>query len=484
MRKFRPILLVIGILLGILSIAMLIPAILDVTQGNPDWSNFALSAFLTAFIGISLFLINQTQGETDHLSIRQAFLLTTLSWVSLAAFAALPFFFSEQNISFTDAFFESMSGLTTTGSTVLVGLDHMPPGILIWRAILQWLGGIGIIVMALAILPMLKIGGMQLFRTESSDRSDKILPKATQISGAIGSVYILFTALCTFALFTAGMSFFDAICHAMTTISTGGFSTHDASVSYFNSTSIEMIITVFMVMSSLPIVLYIQVFRGNPMAVIRDTQVQWFITIGFGALAVVFLWLYLHEGMPALYALRYTLFNVTSVITTTGFASADYATWGSFVVTFIFLLTVMGGCTGSTTGGIKIFRYQVLYETAKVQIRHLIHPHGVFRPTFNGKVLPETITSAVMSFFILFAFCFLVSATLLSFTGLDYITSMSAAATALANVGPGFGDIIGPSGNFATLSDPAKWLLSAAMLIGRLEIFTVLVLCIPYFWRD
>lgn len=482
MRKFRPVLLVIGVLLSILSVTMLIPAITDIINQNDDWSNFLLSSFLTAFVGVSLFLINQ--GDRDNLSIRQAFLLTTMSWLSLVTFAALPFMFSELNMNYTDAFFEAMSALTTTGATVLVGLDDMPPGILIWRAILQWLGGIGIIVMALAILPMLKIGGMQLFRTESSDKSDKILPKATQISSAIGTIYLSFTIICGFALFWAGMSPFDAICHAMTTIATGGFSTHDKSIGYFNSVNIEMIIAIFMLMSSIPYVLYIQLVRGNMMAIWRDTQVQWYIVLGFLALTVVFMWLYFHENMPPLIALRYATFNITSIITTSGFVSADYSTWGSFVVTLIFLLTVMGGCTGSTTGGIKIFRYQILYETAKVQIRHLIQPHGVFRPVFNGKTVSEIVTSAVMSFFILFAFCFLVVATLLSFTGLDYITSMSAAASTLANVGPGLGEVIGPSGNYASLPDSAKWLLAGAMLIGRLEIFTVLVLCVPYFWRD
>ena len=482
MLNLRPILFVIGILLAILSAAMVIPAIVDAVLKNPDWGGFALSAFLTAFVGVSLILINL--GYQGDISIRQAFFLTTFSWVTVCAFGALPFVFSAVKLSYTDAFFETMSGLTTTGSTVMSGLDHLAPGILLWRSILHGLGGVGIIVMALAILPMLKIGGMQLFRTESSDKSDKILPRATQIAGAIIGIYFLLLFACTTLLWMAGMSLFDAICHALGTISTGGFSTHDASLGYFRSPTIEVIITIFMVLSSIPFLLYIYVLRGNPMALIRDTQVQWFIAIGFFSIATISAWQFFINHVPLYDALRHTIFSVTSIITTTGFVTVDYSTWGNFVITFIFMLTVVGGCTGSTTGGIKIFRYQILYETAKTQIRHLIQPHGVFRPLFNHKVVPEPVTSSVMSFFILFAFCFLAFTVLLSMTGLDYLTSMSATATALGNVGPGLGNIVGPVGNFSTLPDTAKWLLSAAMLIGRLEVFTVLVLFTPYFWRS
>lgn len=482
MFNFRPIFLVNGILLLVLSMAMIVPTLVDYLADNPDWLSFFISSFLTAFIGVLLIFTNQGKGSS--LNVRQAFILTASSWTVLAAFAALPFLFSNLDISYTDAFFESMSGLTTTGATVFIGLDQMPPGILIWRSILQWLGGIGIIVVAIAILPMLRIGGMQLFRTESSDKSDKIMPRAAQISFAIASVYFLLTSICAILLWLAGMSEFDAIAHAMTTIATSGFSTHDASIAYFDSAKIEAIITVFMIASGIPFVLYIQALRGHARSIFYDTQVRWFLFIILISIVAITGWLHFHENYELAEAIRYSTFNITSVITTTGFSSDDYSAWGGFAVTTIFLLSVVGGCTGSTTGGIKIFRYQILYQTAQAQINHLIHPHAIFKPRFNKKPVSENITNSVMSFFILFALCFLILAVCLSFSGLDYISSMSASAATLSNLGPALGPILGPSGNYASIPDTTKWLLSFAMLMGRLEIFTILVLFAPRFWRD
>ncbi len=482
MLNFRPILYVNGILLAILSLVMLVPAGVDVYLNNPDWKTFSTSAFVTAFFGITMILTNQ--GQVQSLNLRQAFVLTTTSWIVLGIFASLPFMFSDLQASFTDSFFESMSGLTTTGSTVMVGLDNFPPGILLWRALLQALGGIGIIVVAIAILPLLRIGGMQLFRTESSDKSDKALPRARQVATSMMGIYVFLIFLCFVLLWMSGLSAFDAICHALTSVSTAGFSTHDASVGYFNSVQVEMIIAFFMLCGALPFVLYVQAIHGRPMAIFRDSQVRWFLTfVAIGILASTY-WAIENLNIDSLTALRYSTFSVISIITTSGFVSTDYSLWGSFAVTFFFLLMVVGGCTGSTTGGIKIFRYQILYQVAKAQIQHLIHPHGVFRPRFNNKPVTESASNSVLGFFILFAMCFQVVAVLLSFTGLDYITSMSAAATALANVGPGLGSTIGPSGTFASVPDAAKWILSFAMLIGRLELFTVLILFSPQFWKE
>lgn len=483
MLNTRPILLVTGSLLTTLSIAMVFPAVVDAFTDNADWRAFAISAFFTSFIGITLILTNQSD-EQKGFTLKQAFIITTTAWVVIAMFAALPFMFANLGMSYTDAFFEAMSGLTTTGATVMVGLDNMPPGILLWRSILQWLGGIGIIVMAMAILPVLKIGGMQLFRTESSDKSEKVLPRVTQISSAITGIYLFLTIICAIALWIVGMGAFDAICHAMTTISTGGFSSHDASIGHFNNLAIEAVIMFFMIMGGIPFVLYIQAMRGKPWVLFRDTQVKWFLYLLVIAITALSSWLAYNKGINWKESLMETAFNIVSIVTTTGYATRDYNQWGSFAVTVMFLLSVVGGCTGSTSGGIKIFRYQVLYETAKAQLNQLIQPHGVFRPLFNGKPISETAMSSVMSFFILFAFCFSVLAVLLSFTGLDYITSMSGAATVMANVGPGLGDIIGPSGNYSSLPDSAKWLLATGMLVGRLEIFTVLILFSPYFWRN
>lgn len=482
MIDFRPLLLVIGMLLTIVAIAMMLPAIADIMAGSSDWISFFISSFLTAFLGISLVLTNH--GHTGNLNLRQAFILTSASWLIVVAFSALPFVFTESGLSYTDAFFEAMSGITTTGSTVMVGLDYMPPGILLWRSLLHWMGGIGIIVVALAILPMLQIGGMQLFKTESSDKSDKILPRTAQLSIAISSVYILLTVICATSLWLAGMGEFDAINHAMATVSTGGFSTHDKSIEYYKNPKIEYVTTIFMIAGALPFVLYIQVIRGNLKALLQDSQIKWFMSILGLSIIAVALWLCFKMDMSFSDAIRYSTFNVTSVMTTTGFSSNDYSLWGGFAVTMIFLISVVGGCTGSTTGGIKIFRYQVLYQTAKAQINHLIQPHAVLRPRFNGKTLSESITGSVMSFIILFAFSFLVLAVFLSACGLDYISSMSAAAASLANVGPGLGPVVGPAGNYAHIPDLAKWMLAFGMLIGRLEIFTVLVLFSANFWKD
>lgn len=482
MVKLGPVFFVTGILLSILALAMLIPAAVDYYMLGQDSVAFLASSFMTLFVGLTLFFSNK-ENQRD-ITIRETFLLTTTSWVIITFFAMIPLLLSHLEISVTDAFFETMSAITTTGSTVLTGLDTMSPGILLWRALLQWLGGVGIVVFAMAILPMLRIGGMQLFRTESSDKSDKVLPRAAQISVAIGGVYILLTLSCMISLYIFGMSAFDAIAHAMATVATGGFSTHDASITYFNNAYLEYTLAIFMALSGVPFVLYVRLLRGNGFHLFRDPQVKWFFSIVLFAIVSIVLWLHYYEIFPWKQAIRFGVFNIISVATTTGFTSIDYSVWGSFAVTAIFLISVMGGCTGSTTGGIKVFRYQVLYQTAKAQVTRLIQPHAVIRERYNKKSVSEVVTSSVMGFFILFAFCFLLLALFLSFCGLDYLSSMSAAAATLANVGPGLGPLVGPSGNFSTIPDVAKWVLAFSMLLGRLEIFTVLVLFSPNFWKD
>jgi trk system potassium uptake protein len=478
----RPILLVIGILLIILAIFMVPPLIADMAVGHPDWQVFLAAGSVTLFAGVSLVLMNRTP-DFGELTGRQTFLLTTLAWIVLAGFAAMPLAFSDLGLGPADALFEAMSGITATGSTVIVDLDHAPPGILLWRSILQWLGGIGIIVMGLAILPILRVGGMQLVRAESSDLSEKILPRAAQIASAIGLIYLGFTLLCAALYWWAGMSTFEAAAHAMTTISTGGFSTADASFAAFQSPRIEWIAVVFMMVGSLPFVLYIQASNGQIKALVRDAQVQWFFGIVTVACLVITLWLVRTDDMPVVLAARHATFATVSVITGTGFASEDYGLWGTFPVALLFFLMCVGGCTGSTTGGIKIFRFTVLNAIARAQIARLIRPHGVVVPTFNGRPVPESAAIAVMAFIFMFALSFSLFAIALSALGLDYLTAMSGALTALANVGPGHGALIGPTGNFASLPDSAKWLLAFAMLIGRLELFTVLVLFTPSFWR-
>ena len=464
-----------------LAVAMCLPAIFDLIIGNPNWQVFLLAAALTLFIGIMLVLM--TRDNVRKISIRQAFVLTTVVWVVIPSFAALPLAFADLQLSYTDAFFEAMSGLTTTGSTVMLGLDSTPPGILLWRALLQWLGGIGIIAMAIVILPLLQVGGMQLFRMESSDTSDKVMPRTTQIVTYISVLYVALTALCAVLYWAGGMSGFDAVTHAMTTIATGGFSTHDASVGYFNSPAIDATATMFMLIGGMPFVLYLQALRGAPLRLIRDSQVRWFLATV--VIAVLSMWFYLEgdlEGQVFKNFFR-VAFNVVSVITGTGYSTEDYSAWGPFAVSVLFFLMFVGGCAGSTTCGIKIFRFQVLYATAKNQMYRLLQPHGVFIPYYNRRPIPETVTESVMGFFFLYALAFAVIAMGLGLLGLDFLTAASGAATAISNVGPGLGPRIGPAGTFATLPDAAKWLLSFGMLLGRLELFTVLVLLLPSFWR-
>jgi len=480
MIELRPIIFVLGILLSILAVAMVIPAIVDIAVGHPDWQVFLVAACVTLFVGVSMVLTTRT--SLRRFSVRQAFLMTNLAWLVVAVFGALPFQFSELELDPVDAFFESMSGVTTTGSTVIVGLDFAPPGILLWRAVLQWLGGIGIIVMAVSILPMLQVGGMQMFRVEAFD-ADKVLPRAAQIAGGIAIVYVFLTGVGTLALWSLGMSGFDAVAHAMTSISTGGFSNYDASISHFDNAGVDWAMSVIMLLGSVPFVLYLRVVRGDLRPVFGDTQVRWFFSIVAISVGLVALWLYHGDFMEPLDALRYSAFNVISVMTGSGFATADYGRWGSFVVAIMFVLMFVGGCAGSTTCGIKIFRLQVLYATAEAQIHRLMQPNGVFFPYYNRKPIPDAVATSVMSFFFLFATCFALLAVALGLTGLDFITAVSGAATAISNVGPGLGETIGPAGNFATLPDSAKLLLCLGMLLGRLELFTVLILLAPGFWR-
>lgn len=483
MLTYRPVLFVIGILLTGLAVIMMIPAVVDMLENNQDWSSFFMSAFLTAFVGVSLMLTNR--GEGFSLNLRQAFVLTASSWVSLVAFGALPFVFCSLKLSYTDAFFEAMSGITTTGASVISGLDKLSHGILLWRILLTGIGGIGIIVFAIAILPMLRIGGMQLFKTESSDKSDKIMPRMTQVSLAITGVYFLLAFTCSVAYWLGGMSLFDSITHAISTISTAGFSNHDKGFGFFESTTIDYTAVLFMTLSGMPFVLFIQVLRGRVGSLFKDEQVRWYLSILLASITIMALWLHYKLGFMVLDAIHHASFTVTAVMTTSGFTPMyDYSNWGSLAATILFMLSVVGGCTGGTSGAIKIFRFQILYQTAKTQLIQLMQPHAIIKMRYNNKALSSEVTGSVMSFIILYGFSFMMIAIILSFTGLDFTSSMSAAASSISNTGPGLGPVVGPMGSYSSLTDFAKWTLAFAMLLGRLEIFTVLILIFPKFWRD
>jgi len=480
--RSRPVLFVIGLLLAILSLAEAVPAIADAMAGSSDWKAFAESGAATMFIGVCLCLATYTRDI--KLSLRQGFQLTVASWVILSIFAALPLELSDAHLSLSDAVFEAVSGLTTTGSTVLVGLDNMPPGILIWRALLQWLGGIGIIAMAVILLPFLRIGGMQLFHMESSDRSEKIMPRSAILIGSILMVYTALTLLAALAYWEAGMSGFEAAIHAMTTVSTGGYSTSDGSMGHFNSELIDWIAILFMVAASIPFVLYVRMLGHRHVPFWKDSQVRFFLSLLAAATLAVTIWLWLHNHQTLGHALTMATFSVVSVVTTTGYATEDYGTWGAFAVMIFFLLTALGGCTGSTSGGLKAMRLQVAWIAIREQLLQIVRPRQVLVRSYNDRPLADGVVGSVLVLFLAFVTTVVTLALGLAMTGLDPITSISGALTAVANVGPGVGPVIGPAGNFAPLSDTAEWLLSGGMLMGRLEFLTVLVVFSPEFWLD
>ena len=481
MSDFRPVLYVIGVLLCLTSLAMNLPMIIDLAYGHRDWQVFLVSSIFTLIIGI--ILIFSFNNPIKKIDIKQAFLLTVLSWISISLFSAIPFMYCETQLTFTNSFFESISGVTTTGSTVIIGLDNLPKGILLWRSLLQWFGGIGIVVLALSILPMLRVGGMQLFHLESDDPYEKTLPKISKFIYEICILYLLLTIICALLYFLSGMSWFDSITHSMTTLATGGFSTSDQSFSKFNSNSIEWICITFMILGSLPFALYLKSLHGNIGSLFRDDQIKLFFGIIIFLIFSMTLWLIIISNQSIMTSIRESSFNIISILTGTGYSSTNFNLWGSFGLIVLFIIMFIGGCAGSTTGGIKIFRLQLLLGAGRTQIKKLIQPHGVFVTTFNKKTIKEDAFTSVMGFFFLYIALFSLSAMLLGFMGIDFLTAISASASAISNVGPGLGNIIGPSGTYNPLPDPAKWVLSLTMIIGRLEIFTFLVLFSKNFWR-
>ena len=590
---------IIGIFLITLAIAMVVPmATLVIFERTSDLPSFLWASMITFIAGLALVIPGRP--EHVHLRPRDMYLLTVSSWVVVCIFAALPFLLT-QHISYTDSFFESMSGITATGSTVLSGLDAMSPGILIWRSLLHWLGGIGFIGMAVAILPLLRIGGMRLFQTESSDRSEKVMPRSHMVARLIVAAYVGITILGSLAFWWAGMGVFDAINHAMSAISTGGFSTSDESLAHWKQPAVHWVAVVVMILGSLPFTLYVATLRGNRRALIKDQQVQGLLGLLVVTWLVLGTWYWWTTNLHWLDALRHVALNVTSVVTTTGFALGDYSLWGNFslmlffylgfiggcsgstaggikifrfqvayillkanlnqlihpravikqkynghrldddivrsILTFSFFFSIticlialllsllgldwmtaltgaastvsgvgpglgetigpagnfslmlffylgfIGGCSGSTAGGIKIFRFQVAYILLKANLNQLIHPRAVIKQKYNGHRLDEEIVRSILTFSFFFAITICAIALALSLLGLDWMTALTGAASTVSGVGPGLGETIGPAGNFASLPDAAKWILSLGMLLGRLEIITVFVLCIPAFWR-
>ena len=482
MTSNKTVFFLIGILLIVLGLSMLAPYSMQVIYKENSHS-FISSSFVTIFIGILCILANL---EKDlRLNLRQTFLFSTLAWVTVAIFGSLPFVLSSQTFSFSDAFFESMSGITTTGATIISDLDNSPRSILLWRAIMQWLGGIGIVVMAITILPLLKVGGMQLFKMEGPDSTEKILPRTIEVAAIIISTYIVLTLSCGFFYWVFGMTIFDSICHAMTTIATGGFSTHNDSIGFFKNSNIEIVASLFIILGSIPFISYLKFSQGNRKIFFQDVQIKGLIYLLIISTLIMFLYLlFINYESNLLEKIRISSFNVISILSGTGYVTDDFGLWGKFSLIFFLFLMFIGGCAGSTACGIKIFRLQMLLIFLKNQVKKLIYPNSVIITKYNNHKISDDFIRSVIIFIFSFLFIFLIIAMLLSISGLDFVTSISGAASSISNVGPGLGEIIGPDGNYKNLPDLSKWILATGMLLGRLELFAVLVLFFPSFWRN
>ena len=479
MSNYKTVFFTLGILQIILGASMFVPIIVQFIYSEIDSSFFGAS-IVTIVFGALFFLTN-----IDHdrkVNLQQAFLLTALSWLSVAVFGSLPFIFSSMEMSITDAFFESMSGITTTGSTIISNLENAPKGILLWRAILQWLGGIGIIVMAITLMPIMNVGGMQLFKISSNDSSEKILPKSKEIALRLIYIYSALTAVCAISYWIFGMGKFDSLTHSMTTIATGGFSNYNQSIGYFNSIYIEISSMIFIILGSIPFIAYIKFLNGNKKIFTNDTQIKSFLKIII--LSVIILSFYLVLTNNENYSFRSIFFNTISILTGTGYVNAEFDSWGSFPITIFLTLMFIGGCAGSTTCGVKIFRIQILYLFILNQFKKIIYPKGVFLIKYDQNTVDEKFIASIISFIFFYFVIFFILAALLSLTGLDFITALSGAATSISNVGPGLGPIIGPNGDFSSLPDISKWVLSVGMILGRLELFAILVLFLPSFWKN
>ena len=481
MSNYKTVFFTLGVLQIILGISMVIPIVIQIIYNELD-SSFIGAGMITIIFGVLFFLSNINHEK--KLNLQQAFLLTSLSWIGIAIFGSLPFIFSNLELSITDAVFESMSGITTTGSTIITNLNDAPKAILFWRAILQWLGGIGIIVMAITLMPIMNVGGMQLFKISTSDKSEKILPKSKEISIRLILIYLGLTLLCAFFYKIFGMSFFDSLTHSMTTIATGGFSNYNESIGYFDSATIEITSIIFIILGSIPFIAYIKFLSGNKKIFISDSQIKSFVKIIIISILILFFYLFLQSKNFEEISLRAISFNVISILTGTGYVTKEFDNWGSFSLIFFLILMFIGGCAGSTTCGIKIFRVQILYLFLINQLKKIIYPRGIFIIKYENNSVDEKFMASIISFIYLYIIIFFVMTGLLSLSGLDFITSISGSATAISNVGPGLGTIIGPNGSFSLLPDFSKWVLSIGMILGRLELFAILVLFLPSFWRN
>jgi trk system potassium uptake protein TrkH len=482
--RIEVILKILGVLLTLFSITLLPPMVIAFFSADQNQTPFVIAYILTLVTGLSFWL--PTRGQQHDLQIRDGFVVVVLFWTVLASFGALPLLLSENPaVSMTDAFFEAMSGLTTTGATVLVGIDELPISILYYRQQLQWLGGMGIIVLAVAVMPMLGVGGMQLYRAETPGpmKNTKLTPRITETAKALWYIYLGLTVICATAYWLAGMSFFDAISHSFSTVAIGGFSTHDQSLGYFDSPVISMVAVVFMVVSGINFALHFTAFRSRRLSTyFQDSEVKAFVGILL-VLTIVAVSVLFAAGtfQTAGDTLWHGIFQVVSMGTTTGFTTSGYHWWPSFLPAMLVLLSAVGGCAGSTAGGMKVIRGILLYKQGRRQIDHLIHPNALIPIKLGGKPVSEQVLESVWGFFALYVLSYVILGLSMAATGADLVTAFSAVTACLNNLGPGLGQV---ADNYSSLNNSGKWILSGAMLMGRLELYTLLVLLTPAFWRN
>lgn len=453
------------------------------------------AALITLFVGTLLMFT--TRGHSKEVKIREGYIIVTFGWIFMALSGALPYVISESIPRFTNAFFETMSGYTTTGASILNDIEAIPKGILFWRSLTHWIGGMGIIVLAIAILPLLGIGGMQLFSAESPGPSaDKLKPRITDTAKRLWLIYVSYTLAETILLWVSGMTFFDAINHAFSTLSTGGFSTKNASIAYWNDNpAIQYIIIIFMLLAGSNFVLSYFAFKGKISKVLHDDEFKWyfFFIVGFTAISSLIVYLQADVSLSSIdhpmvlgegeSAFRHSLFQVLAVITTTGFVTADYTMWTPFLTILFFGLFFLGGSAGSTAGGVKVMRHLIMIKNGLIEFRRTLHPNAILPVRFNGKSISKEIVFNILGFFILYMLAFIIGAVVLAALGLDFETAIGGAASSLGNIGPAFGGL-SPVNNFDMLPDFGKWWCSFLMLIGRLELFTVLIILTPFFWRN
>lgn len=472
----------IGLLLMVFSLTQLPPVVVDIIYQQNETHSFLTAFMLTFLSGLLLYL--PFRKSTKDFRIREGILVVVSFWFVLSLFATIPFLLSESlRMTFSDAFFESMSGLTTTGATILSGLDDLPKAILYYRQQLQWLGGMGIIVLAVAILPMLGVGGMELYHAESSGISkDRLTPKLTQTAKALWKIYLSFTVVCALAYYYAGMDMFDAIGHSYSTVAIGGFSTHDLSIGYFDSIAIESVAVVFMFLAGINFSLHFFVWRKkNILAFFKDAEFQTYLLMLSVLIAIISIYL-LNSGyyQTTEEALRYGIFQSISIATTTGFASTNFSLWPLILPVILIFASFIGACAGSTGGGIKVVRVLLMFKLAMKEIKKFIHPNAQINIKLNQRSVAESTLVSVWGFFSLYVIAFVLIMVALMFTGMDQVTSFSATAASMNNLGPGLGEV---AENYASISESAKWILSFSMLLGRLEILTLMALLHKAFWR-